>query len=292
MRLRARQAVTRLPQHTGRELALAWLPYLLLVGLRARVGRAGHQEDHRHTWTNGLLTSALSDANLSGLNGIAVPGLRNLIQRAPPVTGAVATFNWLSASGTACSWPRSRRHCSSVSTWSGGQYLLGHLGQLSMITIAGMLALACDELLGHDVDPRSGACVRGPRVSVLQCVVGWMQCLPHRAATTSANALFGNLQVVTANALGLESVLTASVQLCGRCHGQDDLHPEHRGGRGCHEHDGCRRAGCSGPPSSHGIVLMAAMGVLDVDSPTCSRRMVLALPPKQGVKGRWSRRGA
>jgi lactate permease len=42
------------------------------------------------------------------LNGINVPGLHNLIMRVPPVTttpspyAAVFTFNWLTASGSAC----------------------------------------------------------------------------------------------------------------------------------------------------------------------------------------------
>ena len=44
----------------------------------------------------------------TGLNGLNVPGLHNLITRVPPVMAAPApyaavfTFNWLSASGTAC----------------------------------------------------------------------------------------------------------------------------------------------------------------------------------------------
>ena len=44
----------------------------------------------------------------TGLNGIGVPGLHNLITRMPPVTAepspyaAVFNLNWLSAAGTAC----------------------------------------------------------------------------------------------------------------------------------------------------------------------------------------------
>ena len=94
-------------RHSGRELALAWLPYLLLV---VYVLLWGYPSIKRaiDTWTNGVLASTLSPSRLSGLNGITVPGLHNLIQRVPPVTAAPApyaavfAFNWLSASGTAC----------------------------------------------------------------------------------------------------------------------------------------------------------------------------------------------
>ena len=44
---------------------------------------------------------------------------------------------------------------------------------------------------------------------------------------TSANALFGNLQVVTATALNLNPILTGIGELGGGGHGQDDFGAEH-----------------------------------------------------------------
>jgi len=50
----------------------------------------------------------------------------------------------------------------------------------------------------------------GPAFPFFSAVVGWMGVFL-TGSDTSANALFGNLQVVTANALGLNPILTASV---------------------------------------------------------------------------------
>src|SRR5260370_3219232 len=50
----------------------------------------------------------------------------------------------------------------------------------------------------------------GPAFPFFSAVVGWLGVFL-TGSDTSANALFGNLQVVTANALGLNPVLTASV---------------------------------------------------------------------------------
>src|SRR5260370_42428676 len=50
----------------------------------------------------------------------------------------------------------------------------------------------------------------GPAFPFFSAVVGWLGVFL-TGSDTSANALFGNLQVVTATALGLNPVLTASV---------------------------------------------------------------------------------
>jgi len=55
-----------------------------------------------------------------------------------------------------------------------------------------------------------GLASTGSAFPFFSAVVGWMGVFL-TGSDTSANALFGNLQVVTANALGLSPVLTASV---------------------------------------------------------------------------------
>jgi len=49
---------------------------------------------------------------------------------------------------------------------------------------------------------------------------------------TSSNALFGNLQVVSAGRLGLDPVLIAAGELGGRRDGEDDQPADHCGGGG------------------------------------------------------------
>src|SRR5437773_7549752 len=93
-------------KHSGREIFVAWMPYLLLVVFVLAWGEPDIKAA-MDRWTNSLLGSWLP-RNAGTLNGLNVPGLHNLITRIPPVTStpapyaAVFTFNWLSASGTAC----------------------------------------------------------------------------------------------------------------------------------------------------------------------------------------------
>ena len=53
------------------------------------------------SFTNGLLPSFLP-RSATVLNGLAVPGLHNLVMRVPPPYAAIYTLNWLSSAGTAC----------------------------------------------------------------------------------------------------------------------------------------------------------------------------------------------
>ncbi len=275
-------------QHTGRELALAWLPYLLLVIYVLAWGEPAIKRAI-DTWTNGLLTSALSAANLSGLNGIAVPGLHNLIQRVPPVTAspapyaAVFTFNWLSASGTAC-----------LLATITAALLLG-LGpkpvvkaykdtfkQLSyaMITIAGMLGLAyLMNYSGMTSTLGLALASTGRAFPFFSAVVGWMGVFL-TGSDTSANALFGNLQVVTANALGLSPVLTASVNSAAGVMGkmisiQSIAVAVAATGMTAADESRLFRF-----TIKHSVVLMAAMGVLSMLFAYVFPQWVPVLPPK------------
>jgi lactate permease len=154
------------------------------------------------------------------LNGLNVPGLHNQITRVPPVTpapapyAAVFTFNWLSASGTACFLATI---AASLLLGVGPRRFVGlyvaTFRQLwiAMLTIATMLGLAylmnysgMTSTLGLALAATGGA------FPFFSAVVGWLGVFL-TGSDTSANALFGNLQVVTANALGLNPVLTASV---------------------------------------------------------------------------------
>jgi L-lactate permease len=126
----------------------------------------------------------------------------------------VFTLNWLSASGTAC-------FLATIAT----AVLLGvkprqfvgiyvaTFKQLStaMATIASMLGLAyLMNYAGMTTTLGLALATTGVAFPFFSAVVGWLGVFL-TGSDTSANALFGNLQVVTANALGLNPVLTASV---------------------------------------------------------------------------------
>src|SRR3984893_2276913 len=205
-------------RHSGGELFMAWSPYLLLVVFVLLWG----DKDVKlaiNQWTNSLLP-AFVPKSATTLNGLLVPGLHNRITGMPPVPArpspyaAVFEFNWLSASGTACLL--AFLATAIVLRAPPGQLVKAHVGTfrqlaLAMITIASMLGLAylmnysgMTSTLGLSLAATGGA------FPFFSAVVGWLGVFL-TGSDTSANALFGNLQVVTANALGLNPVLTASV---------------------------------------------------------------------------------
>jgi lactate permease len=211
-------ASVSLSKHTAGEIALAWSPYLLLVLFVLAWGEPDIK-GAIDRWTNSLMPSVLPHS-ATVLNGIDVPGLHNLITRIPPVTpqpspyAAVFTFNWLSASGSACflailatAVVLRVRPSKVVSAYVDTFRQL----KFALVTIASMLGLAY--LMNYSgMTSTLGLALAGTGKAFpfFSAVVGWLGVFL-TGSDTSANALFGNLQVVTANALGLNPILTASV---------------------------------------------------------------------------------
>ena len=80
-----------------------------------------------------------------------------------------------------------------------------------MLTIAAMLALAyLMNYSGMTSTLGLALATTGVVFPFFSAIVGWLGVFL-TGSDTSANALFGNLQVITANQLGLNPVLTASV---------------------------------------------------------------------------------
>jgi len=219
MRLEGDQPITTAAKiHSGGEIFMAWVPYLLLVAFVLPWGDPSIKAQI-DTFTHNLMPSFLPQA-AAGLNGLMVPGLHNAITRIPPVTAAPApyaaifAFNWLSASGTACFLATiaaalvlrvSPRRFVSLYAATFNQL------KFAMLTIALMLGLA--QLMNYSGMTSTlglALATTGVLFPFFSAVVGWLGVFL-TGSDTSANALFGNLQVVTANALGLNPVLTASV---------------------------------------------------------------------------------
>jgi lactate permease len=205
-------------KHSGSEIFMAWLPYLMLVVFVLFWGEPSVKLA-LDTWTHGLMPSFLPKAP-TGLNGLMVPGLHNAITRIPPVTpapapyAAVFTLNWLSASGTACFLATiATAVVLRVKPRQFVSIYVATFRQLStaMLTIACMLGLAyLMNYSGMTSTLGLALATTGFAFPFFSAVVGWLGVFL-TGSDTSANALFGNLQVVTANALGLNPVLTASV---------------------------------------------------------------------------------
>jgi lactate permease len=204
--------------HRAGALIMAWVPYLFLVVFVLLWGNADIKLKI-NTWTHSLLPASVPTAPRQ-LNRLLVPGLHNVITQMPPVTkqparyAALYEWNWLSASGTACFL--AILATALVLRVRPGRIVNLYVAtfkqlKLAMLTIALMLGLAymmnysgMTSTLGLSLAATGGA------FPFFSAVVGWLGVFL-TGSDTSANALFGNLQVVTARALSLNPVLTASV---------------------------------------------------------------------------------
>jgi L-lactate transport len=195
------------PQHTRRQVLLAWAPYGLLVIFVL-------------LWGVDSIKALLNHATIS----IPWPGLHNQILRLPPVVkkpspyAAIYAFSYLSASGTACML--ATIGAAVVLRVSPRRFvrLVGAVAwqlRFPMLTIATVLALAF--LMNYSGEAATlglAFAATGALFPFFSSLLGWLGVFL-TGSDTSANALFGNLQVVTANHLGLNPVLMAASNSSG-----------------------------------------------------------------------------
>ena len=185
----------------------AWAPYLLLVVFVLLWGYAPFK------------------AQLNRLSvPIPVPGLNNLVERIPPVTPeprpypAVYDFAWLSAAGTACLI--ACLVAALVLRVKPREFLniyLATLRQLALpiVTITTVLAVAfLMNYSGMTSTLGLAFAATGVAFPFFSALLGWLGVML-TGSVTSSNALFGNLQVVTATSLDMNPVLTASANAAG-----------------------------------------------------------------------------
>lgn len=194
-------------RHSTGEVFLAWTPYLLLVFFVILMGL----EPIKNALAGGTIT-------------IPWPGLHNQILQVAPVVktpvpyAAVWKQNVLTASGTACLFAVIlstfilRLGLSRLLT-----ILAGTAKQLafSMLTIYSVLGLAfLMNYCGATATLGLAFAATGVLFPFFSSLLGWMGVFL-TGSDTSANALFGNLQVVTANQLGLNPLLMAASNSSG-----------------------------------------------------------------------------
>jgi len=195
------------PRHATSELVKAWAPYVLLVVFVLLWGYKPVQ-----TMLNGVTRS------------FPWPGLHNAVLRVPPVVlkpapyAAVYTFSWLSAPGTACLF------ASLVSAvvlrmpvLQFARVFLGTVKQLLLaeLTIGSVLALAfLMNYCGATATLGLAFAATGALFPFFSSLLGWLGVFL-TGSDTAANALFGNLQVITAGTLHMNPVLMASSNSAG-----------------------------------------------------------------------------
>ena len=206
--LAGEQAAVAIPKKHGFGRTLrAWSPYLFLVGFVLVWGYAPSKH-------------ALETTNMV----FQWPGLHEAITRVAPMVptptpyAAKYTFNWLAASGSACAL--ATIGAALVLRVSLGMYI-GLLGRVlkqlafSLLTIASVLGLAyLMNYSGAVVTLGLAFAATGALFPFFSALLGWLGVFL-TGSDTSANALFGNLQVVTANSLGFNPAIMAASNSAG-----------------------------------------------------------------------------
>jgi lactate permease len=198
--------------HSFGDAFMAWMPWLVLSVLVFIWGYGPVK-----TWMNTLYGGAFAPS-------WEVPYLHNLVLKAPPVAakltpeGAKYTLNYLSATGTGLL-------LSGIISglWLGlkpGALLTTYWGTLkrvkmSLLTIAAMLALGfTTKSCGSDSTMGLAFASTGWLFPFFSPLLGWLG-VALTGSDTSSNVLFGNLQVVSANAIGMNPILAAASNSSG-----------------------------------------------------------------------------
>jgi lactate permease len=195
------------PHYSTSTIWGAWMPYALLVIF---VLAWGYQPF------------------LAPLNRVSVsfpwPGLHNQILRMPPIVSVAAkypamfNFNWLSASGTSCMFASLLAAAfSGLGPGALGRVILSVARKLirPTITVSAMLAMAYLMNYSGATGTLGLAFSASGRVfPFFSPIMGWLGVFL-TGSDTSSNALFGNLQVVSAGRLGLDPVLIAAANSVG-----------------------------------------------------------------------------
>ena len=198
--------------HSRAEAWKAWSPWLILSVIVGIWGAPPIKNFLNTTW-NGLLAPKFQ-----------IWGLHNLVLRAPPLTpkptpeSAIYLLNFVTATGTAL-----------LLTGIISGLLLGlSVGQLfgvyfktlnrvkySLLTIAAMLALGTvTRYSGSDSTMGLAFAASGKAFPFFAAMLGWLG-VALTGSDTASNVLFGNLQKVSAQALGLNPILTAGANSSG-----------------------------------------------------------------------------
>jgi lactate permease len=219
-------------KHTLGEIILAWSPYLFLVFFVLLSGLS------RNAIIKGWFRGGSFDGIATTLDAVGTflvsatyrfdwPGLAgNIIQVAPvtatpgpyPADQTAFTLDLLAASGTACLMASI---CSmfllrlSVGNYVGILVDTGRKLFTSMVTIASVLGLAyLLNFCGATATMGLAFAATGAVFPFFSAMLGWLAVFL-TGSDTSANALFGNLQVVTAKTLNLNPTLMAAANSAG-----------------------------------------------------------------------------
>jgi lactate permease len=201
--------VTVAPEaYSRRQVLQAWVPWVILSVLV-------------FLWGLPQVKAALDGVSILR---IPVPELHNLVQRVPPVVAdarpeaAVFALNWLSATGSGifvsaviAGLVMGYR----VSELVAAYWRTLKLVRFSLLTIAAMMAVGyTTRYSGVDATLGLAFAASGVLYPIFGTMLGWLG-VALTGSDTSSNVLFGSLQRITAEQLGLSPTLMAAANSSG-----------------------------------------------------------------------------
>jgi lactate permease len=205
-------ASKRLTSHSRAEAWKAWMPWIVL-SVAVFVWGTNQMKTLLNTFAGGILAPSFK-----------IPFLHNVVLKAPPLAprptpeAAIFVVNYISATGTALL----------LAGIVSGLLLGLSFGRLlsiyaktlkrvrfSLLTIAAMLALGfTTRYSGSDSTMGLAFASTGHLFPFFSAMLGWLG-VALTGSDTSSNVLFGNLQKVSAQQLGLPPILTAAANSSG-----------------------------------------------------------------------------
>jgi lactate permease len=199
---------TAVNQYSPRQVKRAWTPWIILSVVV-------------FVWGLPQMKAALDQVAIFRLD---VPGLHNLVERVPPVVAtpraeaAVFVLNWLSATGSGI------LIAAIVAGLVMGYSIRGLLSvywqtlrivRMSLVTIAAMMALGyTTRYSGLDATLGLAFARTGFLYPVFGTMLGWLG-VALTGSDTSSNVLFGSLQRITSEQLGLSPTLMSAANSSG-----------------------------------------------------------------------------
>ena len=193
---------------TQRQLWSAMLPWIIVCIVMLIWGTGSFK-----TWANSIFTW-----------NYPVPDLHNLINKVPPVAakptpeGAVFSFTYLSFTGTGM---LIAAIISGILMGFSPAKLIGEYGRtikvcaISLITISAMLAIGTlTRLSGVDATLGLAFAATGVLYPFFGTLLGWLG-VALTGSDTASNVLFGNLQKITSEQLGISPILMAAANSSG-----------------------------------------------------------------------------
>lgn len=193
---------------TQAQLWSAMLPWIIVCIVMLIWGNGSFK-----TWANSIFTW-----------NYPVPDLHNMINKVPPVAakptpeGAVFSFTYLSFTGTGM---LIAAIISGILMGFSPAKLIGEYGRtikvcaISLITISAMLAIGTlTRLSGVDATLGLAFAATGVLYPFFGTLLGWLG-VALTGSDTASNVLFGNLQKITSEQLGLSPILMAAANSSG-----------------------------------------------------------------------------